>query len=83
MGHKNMHGDISNQFIHFREMHDALIYTIAGAELRVADGVAPNKSRDTPRVEHTPSKVRARVPIKNESFISPVQVSGKVTLPGG
>ena len=53
-----MHGDISNQFIKFCKPHDALIYIIAGAECRIADGVGPNKIGDASGVEHKPSKVR-------------------------
>lgn len=56
--HIHMHGEISNQFIDFCKPQYALIYTIAGVEARVADGVGLNKSRDAPGVEHEPSKVR-------------------------
>ena len=53
-----MHGDISNQFFEFCELHNALIYIITGAKCRIANGVGPNKIGDALGVEQKLSKVR-------------------------
>jgi hypothetical protein len=54
---KQIHGGNSNQFIDFREPHDALIYIVAGTKRGVADGVGPNKIGDAPGVEREHSKI--------------------------
>lgn len=51
-GNKEIHGGNSNQFIHFCEPHDALIYIVTRTKRGVADGVRSNKIGDAPGVEH-------------------------------